>query len=71
MWNLASSNRILDLKWKQQAQQKHKAALRTMRSTLNTSTPRRYSFLDSKPKRRQQELGKINQYLEKQMKIES
>ena len=57
MWNKVSSNRVLDLKWKKQCQEKHLKSLRGMKSQLNTSAPKKYSFLDSRPKARQLKFG--------------
>ena len=71
MWNIMSSNRILDLKWKQQAQKRHRQALKNVRSSTNTSCPKKYSFLDSKPKRKQIQRGNHHKYIERKMEIES
>ena len=57
MWNIMSSNRILDLKWKQQAQKRHRRALNNVKSSTNTSCPKKYSFLETKPKRKQLQRG--------------
>ena len=54
-----SSNRVLDLKWKRQAQEKHIRNLRSVKSLINTSAPKTYSFLDSRPKARQLKFGTI------------
>lgn len=48
-----ASNRILDLKWKRQNQRKHIDNLKNIRSQINTSAPKQYSFLNSRPKARQ------------------
>jgi hypothetical protein len=40
-----SSNRILDLKWKKENQRKHISTLRNIKSQINTSAPKKYSFL--------------------------
>ena len=56
MWNRIASNRILDLKRKQQAQKKHIDALRNIKSRINNSAPKQYLFLNTKPKTRQLEL---------------
>lgn len=55
MWNLVASNRILDLKWKRKNQQKHIDNLKNIKSQINTSAPKKYSFLNSRPKARQLE----------------
>ena len=57
MWNIKASNRVLDLKWKQEAQRKHLKSLKSMKAQVNTSAPRRYSFLDSRPKSKQLKYG--------------
>ena len=57
MWNKVCSNRVLDLKWKRQCQEKHLKSLRNMKSQVNTSAPKKYSFLDSRPKARQLKYG--------------
>ena len=53
MWNLVASNRILDLKWKKQNQKKHLINLKNVKSQINNTAPRSYSFLNTKPKARQ------------------
>lgn len=50
-----ASNRILDLKWKRQNQRKHINNLKNIKSQINTSAPKQYSFLNSRPKARQLE----------------
>lgn len=55
MWNLVASNRILDMKWKKENQRKHISTLRSIKSVINNSAPKKYSFLDSRPKARQLE----------------
>jgi hypothetical protein len=53
MWNLISSNKILDIKWKRENQRKHISALQNIKSQVDTSSPNFYSFLESRPKARQ------------------
>lgn len=53
MWNIMSANRILDIKWKKENQRKHLNTLRNIKSMINNLSPKKYSFLDSRPKTRQ------------------
>lgn len=53
MWNLKSSNKILDLKSKQEAHLRHLRNLRTVKSSLNNGPPSQYVFLENKAKTKQ------------------
>ena len=57
MWNIVSSNRLIDKKLKHEAHRKHVLALHTMKSSLNNNSPSQYSFLYSRPKAQQLRLG--------------
>jgi hypothetical protein len=59
MWNKVASNRILDQISKKEAQYKHLKALRNIKSQINNSSPKQYSFLSSRPKAKQLENGKL------------
>jgi hypothetical protein len=45
MWNIISSNKILDVEWKKGRQLKHLTALRNMKPIIDTSSPNKYRFL--------------------------
>lgn len=59
MWNIITSNRLLDKKRKQEAQRKHLAALRNIKPSIDNVEPQGYSFLYSRPKARMMKLGKF------------
>lgn len=50
MWNIKSSNRILDLKQKQEAHMRHLRALQNIKPSINIKQPKRYTFLEYKAK---------------------
>ena len=56
MWNRMASNRILDMRRKQEAQKKHVMNLKNIKSQINNSTPKQYLFLHTRPKAKQLEL---------------
>jgi uncharacterized membrane protein YfhO len=66
MWNLKSSNKILDIKWKKDNQRKHLDALRNMKSQINTTSPNKYPFLESRQKAHQQKKCSNVYYSEKE-----
>lgn len=45
MWNIKSSNRILDLKQKQEAHMRHLRALQNIKPSISIKEPQRYNFL--------------------------
>lgn len=50
MWNLKSSNRILDLQSKREAHLRHLRALKNVKSKINNSQPKKFTFLNYKAK---------------------
>lgn len=61
MWNLKSSNRILDLQSKKEAHLRHLRALKNVKSKINNSQPKQYTFLNYKAKAAQ--LTRCTQYI--------
>lgn len=59
MWNVLSGNRLIDRRRKEEAQKKHLIALNKVRSQINNSAPREYSFLNSRPKANQLKYCKL------------
>ena len=57
MWNLVSSNRLIDRRQKQEAHRKHLLALNTIKASLDNGSPSQYSFLHSRPKAHQLKMG--------------
>ena len=51
-----ASNRILDMRRKQEAQKKHVNNLKNIKSQINNSAPKQYLFLHTRPKTKQLEL---------------
>lgn len=50
MWNVKSSNRILDLKQKQEAHMRHLRALHNIKPSITIKQPHKFSFLEHKAK---------------------
>lgn len=53
MWNLISSNRLLDQKSKQASYRRHKESLRKVKPLVDVAPPAHYHFLVTKPKTKQ------------------
>jgi hypothetical protein len=53
MWNVISSNRILDRKMKEKSYLQHKKTLLQIKSQIDNQSPQKFNFLFTKPKTKQ------------------
>jgi hypothetical protein len=53
MWNVITSNRILELKMRREAYRRHKKALKDVKGQVDMSEPAKYDFLGKNLKARQ------------------
>lgn len=53
MWNVITSNRILELKMRREAYRRHKKALKEIKGQVDLTSPEKYSFLTKNLKGKQ------------------
>lgn len=65
MWNIITSNRLVEKKKRQQAQRKHLNALRNIKPSIDNDQPQNFRFLYTRPKQRLQHLCNFFTYQKK------
>lgn len=53
MWNVISSNRILDIQMRKESYRRHKNSIKNAKPQIVINSPAQYSFLVYKPKTKQ------------------
>ena len=59
MWNIIAANSFLDKRNKERQYERHRKTLSLIKSQIDNSAPKEYSFLTSRPKTRLQAYGTL------------